>query len=108
LPHALILCCTKAGSNVLERCLQTADQEESKKILKSIVESQTQLQKIIKDKYGNYVIQKMLKILPYEQRNELTTILIEYFEQLEENPRPNSFENFVYQVVMDKRPKQRH
>lgn len=103
--HVPSLCCTKSGSNVLEKCLQNAAHEESKAIVEKVVENEETLKSIISDKYGNYVVQKMLKTLPYEQRIEFSQILMDYFEKLEEIPERNSFENFVYRAVVNARQK---
>jgi len=103
--HVPSLCCTKSGSNVLEKCLQNATHEESKAIVEKVVENEEKLKNIISDKYGNYVVQKMLKTLPYEQRVEFSQILMDYFEKLEEIPERNSFENFVYRAVVNAKQK---
>lgn len=105
LPHVSSLCCTKSGSNVLEKCLQNATREESQEIVAKVVENEKDLQSIISDKYGNYVIQKMLKTLPYEQRIEFSNVLMEYFDKLEEIPEKNSFESFVYRAVVNAKQK---
>jgi len=105
LPYIASLCCTKSGSNVLEKCLQNATREESQSIVDKVVENEETLQKIISDKYGNYVVQRMLKTLPYEQRIAFSKTLMEYFDKLEEIPQPNSFENFVYRTVINVKQK---
>merc|ERR1712034_141775 len=91
--HVPSLCCTKSGSNVLEKCLQNATHEESKAIVEKVVENEEKLKNIISDKYGNYVVQKMLKTLPYEQRVEFSQILMNYFEK------------FVYRAVVNAKQK---
>lgn len=56
----------KFASNVVEKCLEIGNDEQNKKIIDEVVNADNENNEIIvnlvKDKYGNYVIQKMIEV----------------------------------------------
>merc|ERR1740124_1087151 len=52
--------------------------------MRPIIANQSGLKRIVRDPFGNYVIQRLLVSLPYDSRQELHNALKEYFETLQE------------------------
>jgi len=77
----LMLSNHKFGSNVIEKCLAHGDKKQKEEILNEIISakildtvtderqgSQVSLQDLMRDKYGNYVIQRVLTMCSEQQR----------------------------------------
>jgi pumilio RNA-binding family len=102
LPYVVQLCCNKAGSNILEKCLSKASDLRKVELMKPIIENEEKsLAKIVGDKFGNYVIQRMLVSLPYEERKTLINSLKAYFDERDLSAL-NDNENYVHQQIMKK------
>jgi hypothetical protein len=101
LPYVVQLCCNKAGSNILEKCLSKASDLRKVELMKPIIENQQDLGRIVGDKFGNYVIQRMLVSLPYQERQVLINSLKSYFTE-RNLTNLNDYENYVYQQIMKK------
>lgn len=99
LPHVDELCCNKAGSNILEKCLSKATEQQKIKIMQPIVEQPAELKRVVQDKYGNYVIQRLLVALPYSQRQTLINALTKHFQDYEDISLLNDYESYVYQTI---------
>jgi hypothetical protein len=98
LPHVVDLCCNKAGSNILEKCFAKASDEDRALLIQPIIDNRKNLKKIVQDKFGNYVLQKMLISLPYEKRIALCNALNNYFSECTFK-KLNTYEKFVYQKL---------
>lgn len=70
----------KFASNVVERCFSTADVGQRDCLLDAVIGNQesSPLVSMVRDQYGNYVIQKMLETLSPQQRNRLIRKIGEY------------------------------
>jgi len=70
----------KFASNVVERCFCTAAEAQRDILLDAVIGNQNSspLVSMVRDQYGNYVIQKMLETLSYGQRNRLIVKIKEY------------------------------
>lgn len=70
----------KFASNVVERCFSTALEAQRDILLDAVIGNQNSspLVSMVRDQYGNYVIQKMLETLTYGQRNRLIVKIKEY------------------------------
>lgn len=70
----------KFASNVVERCFSTADEGQRDILLDAVIGNQetSPLVSMVRDQYGNYVIQKMLETLAPQQRNRLIRKIGEY------------------------------
>jgi len=101
LPYVVQLCCNKAGSNILEKCLSKASDLRKIELMKPIIQNQEDLGRIVGDKFGNYVIQRMLVSLPYQERQVLINALKNYFTE-RNITNLNDYENYVYQQIMKK------
>jgi len=91
----------KAGSNILEKCLSKASDLRKIELMKPIIQNQEDLGRIVGDKFGNYVIQRMLVSLPYQERQVLINALKNYFTE-RNLTNLNDYENYVYQQIMKK------
>jgi len=78
-PHVVELSCHKVASNIIEKAVSRATKEESKAIIQTITANDKVLQRIICDSFGNYVVQKMIKILPHSSRVPFIAALENYF-----------------------------
>jgi len=65
----------KFASNVVERCVQFGNQAQKKQIVDEITTGDSEgispLQMMVKDQYGNYVVQKILDLVNEELRSKL-------------------------------------
>jgi len=90
--------CHKYASNIVEKSLQQASDEE-RKIFVSVVLGQKPpgvkvnsdpenppLVTMMKDKFGNYVVQRLMQLADDDERNQLITKLKECMGQLEKMP----------------------
>lgn len=64
------LCTQKYSSNVVERCLELAPEPVKIAYINELTESE-QLDNLIKNQYGNYVIQKALVVSSGEPKKQL-------------------------------------
>lgn len=51
----------KFASNVVEKCVSNASSEERSRLIAEICQDEASLGSMIKDQYGNYVVQKMIE-----------------------------------------------
>ena len=58
---------SRFSSNVVEKCIRVAD-PEIRKVLVSEVLNRSRLEKLLRDSYGNYVIQTILDYCDMNQR----------------------------------------
>jgi len=70
----------KFASNVVERCFVATQTKQRDILLSAVVGNQesSPLVSMVRDQYGNYVIQKMLETLNVPQRNKLIRKISEY------------------------------
>lgn len=100
MPHICKLVVTKSGSNVIEECLQVATEEQCSKMLAAMTHDEETLYTIVSDQFGNYVIQKMLKRLPYVHKQKLRESLQELFKSLERKEiKLKNYAKFVLQII---------
>lgn len=74
------LAMNKYGSNVVERCIRDADEEQATRIIKEIVNSPNFLM-VLQDPFGNYVTQTALEIAKVCSSNlcPINYMLLAYF-----------------------------
>jgi len=70
----------KFASNVVERCFVSTDMRQRDVLLNAVIGNSdcSPLVSMVRDQYGNYVIQKMLETLNIPQRNKLIRKIGEY------------------------------
>jgi len=70
----------KFASNVVERCFVSTDSRQKDVLLNAVVgtSENSPLVSMVRDQYGNYVIQKMLETLNVPQRTKLIRKIAEY------------------------------
>lgn len=70
----------KFASNVVERCFVSVESHHKDVLLDAVVGNAegSPLVSMVRDQYGNYVIQKMLETLNVQQRNKLIRKISEY------------------------------
>ena len=73
----------KYASNVLERCLGIGTPEQNKKLIDEVITSDNEnkdtIKKMVEDRFGNYVIQKMIEVANKE--DQMTLIRRIYSDQ---------------------------
>jgi len=79
-PHILDLSCHKVASNIIEKAISRATKEESQGFVDHLVADEEAFGKVVKDNFGNYVVQKMIKILPHACKQKFLDALKKYFE----------------------------
>eukprot|EP01091_Cochliopodium_minus_P016444 TRINITY_DN6159_c0_g1_i1.p1 TRINITY_DN6159_c0_g1~~TRINITY_DN6159_c0_g1_i1.p1 ORF type:complete len:778 (-),score=230.46 TRINITY_DN6159_c0_g1_i1:163-2496(-) len=76
----------KFASNVVERCVQFGNNAQRRQIVEEIVgldqEGCSPLQNMVKDQYGNYVVQKILDLVGEEFRNKLLNAIKPHLSQI--------------------------
>ena len=76
----------KYSSNVIEKCLETCSPQMINKLIE-ILNNEAIIRDLIKNMFGNYVIQKLLIVCPDEKiRNHILTILASEFNSLKNLP----------------------
>jgi len=69
------LCVQKFSSNVIEKCLQVADQDTRVAILNELIDSDM-LPQLLNDRFANFVVQTALDVAPPEQRGRLVKSIL--------------------------------
>jgi hypothetical protein len=95
-PHILTIGCNKAGSNILEKCFAKCPRNLKGQLADSVIQDTTTLAKLVRNRYGNYVVQKMLTCLPAKEKSELVHSLEDHFKNLE---KLNDHEQHVYNQI---------
>jgi len=76
----------KFASNVVEKCLQFGNRQERNaivdEVVSSVLERDTLLQVMVRDPFGNYVVQKILDIADDQQQEAICTYLRNHAAQL--------------------------
>lgn len=96
LPHILTVGCNKAGSNILEKCFSKCPPELKNQLADAVIQQESTLAKLVSNRYGNYVVQKMLTCLQSEKRQKLIQNLEEHFKKLDSL---NDAEQHVYNQI---------
>jgi hypothetical protein len=98
LDETVDLACCKSGSNILEKLLSKCSPEEKVRIMEPLIATPEVLKRVVSDKYGNYVIQRLCVCLPDKSRDQFRKVLNAHFEQLN-NAVLNEYEAYVLQQL---------
>ncbi|ETS76308.1 hypothetical protein PFICI_11695 [Pestalotiopsis fici W106-1] len=86
--------CHKFASNVVEKCIAVATVEERTMIMKKLItpeaNSRHPLDRVMADQYGNYVMQKVVKVLDGQERADLMNEMKSRFAALKKGSSINS------------------
>ena len=89
----------KFASNVLEKFLCVGNDKQNKTLIDEILlkknESNEIIMSMVKDKYGNYVIQKMIEVANPEDKK----LLIKYISSLSSNKKNDVFSKHVINYI---------
>jgi len=99
LPHVVHLCCNKSGSNILEKFLSKASDTQKFALMRPIIENEQNLKTVVRDKFGNYVLQRTLVSLPHKECQILINALKNYFSNCD-SKNLNNYEKYVYQQII--------
>jgi len=69
------LCTGKFSSNVIEKCMQVADEDTRGLMLEEIMDSEV-LPQLLNDRFANFVIQTALDVANPEQRSKLVKMIL--------------------------------
>jgi hypothetical protein len=61
----------KFSSNVVEKCIELSSPNEFQKVIKDIFLNQNNFSTLLRNKYGNFVLQKTLSRMSYDEKVEL-------------------------------------
>ena len=84
-----MMSCHKYASNIVEKSLQHVDDEAKQSVIDIILEddkADAHLLLMMKDKFGNYVIQKLMQIAEGDRKVKLEKRLNDYIPVLEKLP----------------------
>ncbi|XP_028118446.1 putative pumilio homolog 8, chloroplastic [Camellia sinensis] len=79
------LAMNKYGSNVVEKCLREAGEDQVSRIIREIVSSQNFLM-VLQDPYGNYVAQSALAISKGALRHTMVSLIQMHYPFLHSHP----------------------
>ena len=82
LPNFMKICKTKYSSNTIEKCLENDCKEIHIIILNKICESKENVYDLILNPFGNYIIQKALKVCEKNQYEFILKILAENIKEI--------------------------
>jgi hypothetical protein len=83
IPNMIFLSTQKFSSNVVELCFSVADESTKKLMVQRLLDDVDGLSKLVKDQYGNYVVQSILTTSPQEQVELLLTAMRPALHELE-------------------------
>ncbi|KAJ3447135.1 mateRNAl protein pumilio [Anaeramoeba flamelloides] len=73
----------KFASNVVEKCLLNATKKEKSEIIEKILENDGEsLKDMMKDQYGNYVVQKILDLASDSEKQKIVYCVRPHLEEL--------------------------
>ena len=80
----------KFASNVIEKCIRRADDEQKDEIFAEIIGEPKKWQndhilKMVGDQFGNYVIQRIIEFGTYDQRNAIYNVVYDNFDELDKS-----------------------
>jgi len=87
----------KFSSNVVEKCLERGGDNLLSKFLEEIGHK-TKIVELIKNSYGNYVIQKALKLASGYQKGKLTGIIKKHLEKLHDKKLISKWKNILSNI----------
>ena len=79
------LCKEKYASNVIEKFLINKSQE-SLEIIDILLKNENYLHELIKDPFGNYIIQRILQLVERENRTNLINYLVKWYPEIKTLP----------------------
>ena len=89
----------KFASNVLENCLCIGNTAQNKKLIDEILlnanESNDIIMSMVTDKYGNYVIQKMIEVANYQDKKTLIKLITSSFSTKKRDGFSKHVLNFI-------------
>eukprot|EP01083_Nonionella_stella_P047466 127007_1 len=80
--NVAVLSKNKFGSNVVEQCLASAKDHERDIVLKQMIGKVSILIEMVHDRYGNYVVQKLLTYSNHKQQSKLIYLLEKHIPNL--------------------------
>lgn len=93
----------KYSSNVIECCFKYCSNSQRKELVKELLKSSktshSPLVKMLKDRFGNYVIQKMLEKL---DKNDRETMINKIFDITKDKKQLNNASKHVLKIIKDK------
>ena len=69
IPHTGVLSQHKFASNVVEKALLFGNKKQRSAMIHVVISNETTLQRMMKDQFGNYVVQKLIDVANLEERN---------------------------------------
>jgi len=75
------LCKEKYASNVIEKFLINKS-PESLEIINILLKNENYLHELIKDQYGNYIIQRILQLVERENRSNLINYIVKWYPEI--------------------------
>ena len=89
----------KYASNVVERCIEK-DEEILNNYISEIIDS-NRIYEVMKSNYGNYVIQKALKLAKGEKKNDLIFNAARLINKLNENKLINKWKSILSPYISE-------
>ena len=89
----------KYASNVVERCIEK-DEEILNNYISEIIDS-NRIYEVMKSNYGNYVIQKALKLAKGEKKNDLIFNAAKLINKLNENKLINKWKSILSPYISE-------
>lgn len=90
----------KFASNVIEKCIRGASEEERMMIFEEVIGPENSFEKkrilkMIEDQFGNYVIQRIIEYGSAEQKRVIRAVVTENYEELKEK----QYAKYVFQCL---------
>ena len=76
IPRAVIAATHKFGSNVVEKCLGVALEEDRQALVSALLNNQDDFLELVDDPFGNFVVQACLDAQPPNERKALATRIL--------------------------------
>ncbi|RZC47959.1 hypothetical protein C5167_040914 [Papaver somniferum] len=86
----------KYGSNVVEKCIES---DATDVVVSQLLSDCKQLVELARDKFGNYVVQKALKLTKGKALRQLVDVLRKYSGELENHPNGRNVYNLIKRIL---------
>lgn len=98
LGHISTLSIQKFSSNVIERCIRVAEDETRRLLIDEIMQRRDRLDRMLRDPYGNYVVQTALDFAENTQRTRLVDTLRPLLPGIRNTPYGKRIQGKLFRV----------
>lgn len=103
-----VLSVQKYSSNVIEKCIRVAEPALRRQLISELLEDLVQLEKLLQDRFGNYVVQTALDSAEADQRSALIEAIRSVLPTIRNDPYGKRIQTKLQPVVAEQGAQNSH